>query len=335
MLESDERPEGILRTPQMKGAGHEREEAQRQGDAGMQWHEKMNSLCAELSRYNLTRDECSNGELSQNEHDDQGPMGMLPGRLMKICGQCVARKVSTGLVVSGGMSQVGIGSPRQELAEFAVFDDFLHVDDPNGDGLMRTGLDTRGGFADFETAGTHVAFPDDAFLRVILRNIVGTGQCAILAADALVVEVLHDPRDRIFDISVDGTPDHARRFETVMTRRCHVLQQWVAAGTPDQQTDISPGLLFVEAIQRVAGRDARLTARTPIKVDLKGVLLARLGWAGGHQRRVILGLKWGWVSRLPLSMIDREAFDCGELLLVSQKICQQRRTRGSSTASTS
>lgn len=178
---------------------------------------------------------------------------------------------------------MGIGGTRKELAEFAVFEDLLHVDDANGDGLMRTGLDARRGFADFESARAHVALADDAFLRVILRNIVRTGQCAVLAADALVVKMLHDPRDGVFDIGIDRTTDHARWFEAVMTRCRYVLEEWVAAGASDQQADIPPGFLLVKAVQCVAGGNARLAAGTPIEVDLKCVLLARLGWAGGHQ----------------------------------------------------
>ena len=51
-----------------------------------------------------------------------------------------------------------------------------------------------------------------------LGDVVRAGERAVLAAEALVVEVLDDPRDRIFLISIDRAGAQTGGVEAVMTR---------------------------------------------------------------------------------------------------------------------
>ena len=76
--------------------------------------------------------------------------------------------------------------------------------------------------------------------------------------------------------------------------------------------------------------DTRLAPRAPIEVDLKRILLPRPRRRSREERLVVAGLgrEWGRHSCLPLSMIDRKLLDGGELLLVFEEVCQQRRCRG-------
>ena len=56
-------------------------------------------------------------------------------------------------------------------------------------------------------------------LGVVLRHVVRAGQRAVLAAEALIVEVLDDAGDRILLVGVHRAAVHARRIEAVMAGR--------------------------------------------------------------------------------------------------------------------
>ena len=89
---------------------------------------------------------------------------------------------------------------------------------------MRAGLDARRRLARREPVAAHVALADDPLARVELGDIVRTGERAILAADALVVEVLDDPGERVLLVGVDRAGVQAGRVEAVVARRRHVLE---------------------------------------------------------------------------------------------------------------
>jgi hypothetical protein len=59
----------------------------------------------------------------------------------------------------------------------------------------------------------------DPALRVVLRDVVRAGERAVLAADALIVEVLDDAGDRLLLVGADRAADQARRVEAVVARR--------------------------------------------------------------------------------------------------------------------
>ena len=77
---------------------------------------------------------------------------------------------------------------------------------------------------------------------VKLGDVVRTGERAVLAAEALVVEMLDDPGDRVFLVGVDRAGVQAGRVEAVVARRRHVLehrQRWPSrrrAGRPRART---------------------------------------------------------------------------------------------------
>ena len=97
---------------------------------------------------------------------------------------------------------------------------------------MRAGLDARRGLAGREPVAAHVALADDALARVKLGDVVRAGERAVLAAEALVVEVLDDPGDRVLLVGVDRAGVQAGRVEAVMARRGHVLQHRQASAVP-------------------------------------------------------------------------------------------------------
>jgi hypothetical protein len=87
------------------------------------------------------------------------------------------------------------------------------------------------------------------------------------------------------------------------------------SGRPaDQEANVTPGLAIVQPIQGVAGRNARLTARAPVEVDLEGKLLARPRWACREQSGIISALK-----RLDRVLVElREPLDGAQVALFSE-----------------
>src|SRR5262245_24011279 len=90
------------------------------------------------------------------------------------------------------------------------------VDHTNRDRLMWTRLDTRRWFTDGEPRGTHITLADDPLARMVFGYFVRTCHRAVLAAEALVIQMLDDARDRVLFVSVDWARDHARRLDTMM-----------------------------------------------------------------------------------------------------------------------
>ena len=84
-------------------------------------------------------------------------------------------------------------------------------------------MHTRGRFADGEARVTHVALADDAALGGILRHFVRTFHHAILAADALVIEMTHDAGDGVFVVGEHGAAVGAGGIGTVMAGGGDVL----------------------------------------------------------------------------------------------------------------
>src|SRR6187401_681123 len=92
---------------------------------------------------------------------------------------CSICKASSGACARGG-------STGQEAVRITALDDHLLVDDLDGNGLVRTGLDARGCFVLRQTAAAHVALTDDPELGIVLGCIVRAHQRAVLATEALV-----------------------------------------------------------------------------------------------------------------------------------------------------
>ena len=179
-----------------------------------------------------------------------------------------------------GRARRGTRPPRRGL------DDLRSIDDADADRLVRAGLDAGRRLARREPVAAHVALADDALARVKLRHVVRAGERAVLAAEALVVEVLDDPGDRVLLVGVDRAGVQAGRVEAVVAGRRDVLDDTAAcAVAADEQADVAPDLVLVQPVQRVAGRHARLAARAAVEVDLEGVLLAGPGGCAGSSAR--------------------------------------------------
>ena len=72
--------------------------------------------------------------------------------------------------------------------------DIRFRDEPDGDRAAGARLNARRRFTDCEASVAHVAFANDAASGGIFWNVVRTFENAILAADALVIEVTHNSR---------------------------------------------------------------------------------------------------------------------------------------------
>ena len=122
------------------------------------------------------------------------------------------------------------------------------------------------------------------FAGMILRHVVRAGQRAVLAAEALVVEMLDDAGDGILFVGIHRAGDHARRLEAVVARGRDVLHHRRRARAADEQPDVAPRFVFVEPVERVTGDDARLAAGAAVEVDFEGILLPGPGRRRGQER---------------------------------------------------
>ncbi len=139
-------------------------------------------------------------------------------------------------------------------------------------------MNARGRFAVLESIAAHVAFAYDAPGLVVLGRVVRAHQGAVLAAEALIIQMLHDARDGIFLVGLRRTAVHARWVDAVVTRGSHRLQRGGRRRSAVEQPDRAPDLIFIEPIEAVAGGNASLAPGAGIEVDLKRILLAWL-WA--------------------------------------------------------
>ena len=183
---------------------------------------------------------------------------------------------------------------------------------------MRTRLHAGRSLTHGEPLRTHIALPHDAFASVVFRHVIRTGQRAVLAPEALIVEMLHDPGDRILLIRIHRTGHHARRIETVMTGCRHMLHHRVCRCPANQQTHVPPRLAFIQTVQRMTRRHARLAARATIEIHVERVLLPRQRSGRRDQTRVIPSLRRCLL--VPLG----ELLDRRQLLLFPQQSLQQR-----------
>lgn len=183
------------------------------------------------------------------------------------------------------------------------------VDDFDADGFVRAGLGADGRFTHGEAACAHVAFADNAFARGILGHVVRAFEHAILAADALVIEMMNDPGGGIFLVGKNRAARGAGGIDAVVAACGDRLK--VRRFRSMDRADVAPHFVFVEAVERVAGADASFAAGATVEVDDKSVLLAGFGFAERDEFAVALrGRRRGVV-------IAREAFDRGQVALIS------------------
>src|SRR6185436_11929061 len=124
-----------------------------------------------------------------------------------------------------------------------------------------------------QARAAHVTFAHDAPRLGILRHIVRAHHHAVLAANALVIEMAHDARDRILVVGEHRAAIKARRVNTMMTRRRDDLLKRCAPIGRGQPADAAPGFLLIEPVERMACGYASLAAAALVEVHLERVLL--------------------------------------------------------------
>ena len=190
-------------------------------------------------------------------------------------------------VVRGWLRVGRVGCGREEMAGIGAADVNLHLDDL--DGVRGAGLHAGGGLAGPEPLVAHVALPHDAEPLVVFRHIVGALQNAVLAADALVIEVADDAGDRILFVRQDGASVEATRVRAVVAGGGDGLLVRGGARAADHQPDIAPGFRLVEAVEGMAGHHAGLATGAGIQIHLERVLFARAGGSEGNELRAERG----------------------------------------------
>src|SRR5205085_2861104 len=110
-------------------------------------------------------------------------------------------------------------------------------------------------------------------LRVELRNLVRAREEAVLAADALIIEVPNDPGDRILLVRLHRATVHARGIHAVVAGRRHGLLHRRAGSAAVNHADRAPRLAGIEAVQAVTCCDAGFTGGAAVEIDAEGVLL--------------------------------------------------------------
>jgi hypothetical protein len=98
-----------------------------------------------------------------------------------------------------------------------------------------------------------------------------------LAAEALIIQMFYDARDRILLVRIDRARRHACWLKAMVTRGCNVLHDWRHAGAAEQQANVAPCFVLVQSVERMARDHTSLATGATVEIDLKGVLLAGPG----------------------------------------------------------
>ena len=263
-------------------------------------------------------------ELREGQHQDQRPVRLLGPHRVVVRRNHVARQDPLRPVGGRRQREGRLGRPRHEQVGFGFLDHLLHVHHADRDGAVRTRLHAGRGFSLDQPVAAHVALADDALGTAVLGRLVGAGQRAVLATEALIVEVLDDARDGVLLVGLHRTRVHAGRVQAVVTCRGDMLDDRQAPASTVQEAHVAPRLLLLETVQRVTRGDARLAAGAGVEVHVEGVLLAGGRRGRRHQRRVAPGQ--GRTAGVRGVVRLREARHGGDLLLFQIPVDEGRRT---------
>ena len=131
------------------------------------------------------------------------------------------------------------------------------IDHRDTNGAVGASLCAGGRFIDSQPVRAHVAFTNDASFVGILGNVIGAFEDAILAPDALVIEMTHDAGAGVFFISQDRAPIEACRINAMMARGGNGLLKPTFVHDAVEQPHLAPGLVLIQSIETVAGSDTR------------------------------------------------------------------------------
>src|SRR5690606_5422312 len=110
--------------------------------------------------------------------------------------------------------------------------------------------------------------------RVVFGNVIRAFQHAVLAADALIIQMSDNARERILLVREHRAAVETGGIRTMMTGRRDGLLNGTTMVASDDEAHIAPGFLVVETIERVARRHARFAAGAGIEIHLESVLFA-------------------------------------------------------------
>ena len=180
----------------------------------------------------------TDGGLSKDEHRDEWPMRVGGLEMLCISGAEFFGKTFVRDECGGwdGVASVGAGGKKAVcgVGGKMIIADGILVDDRDANRGVRTGLNASRGFTSGEAICAQIAFTDDAEARGILRHFVGALEDAILAADALIIEVPDDAGGWIFFVGEHGASIEAGRIDAVMTRgRDGLLERKIGFGADE------------------------------------------------------------------------------------------------------
>ena len=317
-------PVGIARAAEMQHADPQRQQAEHQGAGAVHRSDASRRCPRNQQLQQPLHQKRTDRELSEGQHQDQRPVRLLRTHGVVVSRHHVAREHPLGPVGGRGQRQSRLGRSGHEQVGLGLLDHLLHVHHTDRDGAVRARLHARRGFPLGEPVAAHVAFADDPFRAAVLRRFVGTGERAVLATEALVVEVLDDTGDRVLLVGLHRTRVHAGGVEAVVAGGRDVLDDRETPAPAVQQPDVAPRLFLLETVQGVAGRHARLAAGTGVEIDVEGVLLAGSRRGRRHQRRIALGQRRTAGVRGIVRLC--EARHGGDLLLLQIPVDEGRRT---------
>ena len=202
-------------------------------------------------------------------------------------------------------------------------------DDGNLDRVGRTRLHTCWSFADGESRVAHVALAHDTARLGILWHFIRTHHHAVLAADALVIEMTNNTGDRILVVGQHRTTIQTARVNAMMACGRYVLLKCRCASTcsiipgriTHEQTHPAPGFVLIKSVQSVTCADAGFAPGTFVEINFKGVLLAGSRRRSGEQIAVKL------TTNSMLIVRTGKLFHRVQLLLLGQQFVNQRARR--------
>ena len=139
------------------------------------------------------------------------------------------------------------------------------------------------GFADRKAMIAHVAFANDPQALGVLRHFVRALHDAVLAADALVIEMADNAGYWIFVVGKDWTTVETGGVDAMVASGGDVLLNGRRA---NKKSDTAPCFGFVKTIERVTRGNAGFAAGTFFKVNFEGVLLPRL-WLSKRNKTLV------------------------------------------------
>ena len=260
----------------MQGAGEHCQQAEPERHGSVERTQNGLAGLPEPQRQQLVEAEGSHRQLGQHQHDDQRQVLAPRANRVEIRRQHVAGEHVRRLVTRCRHGDAGRRHAGQEGVALRVFDGRRLVDDANGDGLVGACLRAGRGLPIRQPPGAHVALAHDAEPGAVLRHLVRAGENAVPAADALVVQVMHDTGQRVLFVGAHRATVHAGWLQAVVARGDRLLHRLLRAAAV-QQADRTPRLAPLQTVQAVAGGDARLAAGTAVEVHLETVLLSFSG----------------------------------------------------------